>query len=322
MSITADSDMTEQNIAQTKLAEARDALARSDHGTARRLSEELIGELPNISDPARAEAELIFVESVIQRGHIYSAYDLFVMGDLYYLTPEVRAEILPHYRAYRGGTPGAKSIEQIIDGLGRSYDLDEVYGKMLDRQMRHELMTAAGTVKDLCRLIDKHYSPDKDYQSDAFNLFLYLVTCINREETQNLMVDNYNDIFVRITGTLRTCLLEREIDGTRYTMTGLMSKATEYVKALRFMQDVEYTMLDVDDSEITYFKNRMEELADRRFPPGSSASTKNERADFMNNRDLAVKMMQDIIRINGNGGNRLTEKNRAKVWDYHGDAME
>ena len=321
MSITAENSnadkllQTDRNL--VKLEEARTAIKGGDHAAARRISEELISTLPP-GNEIRIQAELVFIQSVILRGHIYSAYDLYVMGDLYYLTPEVREEILPHYRAYRDGTPGARTIEEIIDGLGRSYDVEEVYGKMLEKQTRHDLIEAAGYVKDLCRLIDKHYSADKDFQADAFKLYLYLVTCVHRPEVQNFMLDNYDDIFVKIAGVLRSCLLEKEVDGKTYTMTWLISTSASYAKALKFLQEENVSLYCIDEDYIAYFKRKMGEVANYRLPAGNM----NARADFMKLKDLSVKLMEDIVAIERAGGDKLTEKNRAKVWEYHGDAMD
>ena len=321
MSITAENSNADK-LLQTdgnlvKLEEARTAIKSGDHAAARRISEELISSLPP-GNETRVQAELVFIQSVILRGHIYSAYDLYVMGDLYYLTPEVREEILPHYRAYRDGTPGARTIEEIIDGLGRSYDVEEVYGKMLEKQTRHDLIEAAGYVKDLCRLIDKHYSTDKDFQADAFKLYLYLVTCVHRPEVQNFMLDNYDDIFVKIAGVLRSCLLEKEVDGKKYTMTWLISTAAGYAKALRFLREECISLYGIDEDYIVYFKRKTGEIANYRLPAGNA----NAHADFMKLRDMSVKLMEDIMAIERAGGDKLTEKNRAKVWEYHGDAMD
>ena len=196
-----------------RLERAREAIREGDHANARRLCEEIIGMVPDESDPLRAEAELLLIESVILRGHTYSAYELFVMGDIYYLTPEVRQEILPHYRIYRRACPGAKSIEDIIEGLGRSYDVNELFAYMRDKENKHDLMQAASDIQYLRKLIDKMYSPDKDFQKTGFNLYLYLVTNVHRPETRNLMLENYDNLFNVIPRSLRTCLLEREVNG-------------------------------------------------------------------------------------------------------------
>ena len=318
MSIPADNTCSDKVPSDDpRLEEARTAIKNGDHAAARKIAEELMTVFPEGSAD-RAETELLFVESVILRGHIYSAYDQFVMGDLYYLTPEVRAEIHPHYRIYRDGTPGAKTVEELIDGLGRSYDLEDVYAKMLGRQTRNDLLTATGYMKDLCRLIDKRYSPDKDFQANAFDLYLYLVTCVHRYEVQNLVLDNHDELFIKIPQALRTCLLEKEIDGRKYTMTGLMSTATEYVKALRFLREEDISLFGIDEEYIAYFKRKMGEIANYRLPAGDM----NARAEFMKMKDLSVRLMEDIMAIERAGGDRLTEKNRAKVWEYHGDAMD
>ena len=303
--------------AHSDLERAIDALNRGDHAAAIKLCETVISQTIE-GDPARTEAELRYVEAVIMRGHIYSAFDLFVMGDLYYLTPEVRAEIKPHYDVYRRCSQNPKSITEIIDGLGRSYDVEEVYGKMLEKQTRHDLIEAAGYVKDLCRLIDKHYSADKDFQADAFKLYLYLVTCVHRPEVQNLMLENYDEIFGKIAGVLRSCLLEKEVDGRKYTMTGLISTAAGYAKALRFLREEDISLYGIDEDYIVYFKRKTGEIANYRLPAGDM----NAHADFMKLRDMSVKLMEDIMAIERAGGDKLTEKNRAKVWDYHGDTMD
>ena len=44
--------------------------------------------------------------------------------------------------------------------------------------------------------------------------------------------------------------------------------------------------------------------------------------EFMKMKDLSVRLMEDIMAIERAGGDKLTEKNRAKVWEYHGDAMD
>ena len=301
--------------AHSDLERAIDALNRGDHASALKLCETVISQTIE-GDPARTEAELRYVEAVIMRGHIYSAFDLFVMGDLYYLTPEVRAEIKPHYDVYRRCSQNPKSITEIIDGLGRSFDVGEVYSRMLEKQNRHRLMTAASDVKYLRGLMDKGYSPDKDFQITALGMYLYLVTNIHKPEVRGLVLDNFDDLVTVIPRALRTCLKEKEYGGKVYTMTDLMSTLSRYAKAVRFLDEEDYAIDRVDESFISEFKMTMNSRADRR------DLSPNVRSEFMKNRDNAVELMREIMRLQTECPDTLTEANRAKVWDYHGDTMD
>ena len=104
-------------------------------------------------------------------------------------------------------------------------------------------------------------------------------------------------------------------------MTGLMSTASRYAKAVRLLKDEDIRVDRVDDGFITSVKMRLNEIADRKYPSSNSASNRNDRIEYLNRRDLAVEMLT-VIKELQSVPDTLSEANRAKVWDYHGDAME